>query len=67
MAGLTTVRTLGTSQVVKVQHGEDHHYSQAGPNNRVLITRYFKDHSCLLQAESLILCILVRKITKKNL
>ena len=34
MAGLTTGRTLGTSQVVKVQHGEDHHYSQAGPNKR---------------------------------
>ena len=32
MAGLTTGRTLGTSQVVKVQHGEDHHYPQAGPN-----------------------------------
>ena len=24
MAGLTTRRTLGTSQVVKGQHGEDH-------------------------------------------
>ena len=34
MAGLTTGRTLGPSQVVKVQHGEDHHYPQAGPNER---------------------------------
>ena len=34
MAGLTTGRTLETSQVVKVQHGEDHHYPQAGPNER---------------------------------
>ena len=40
MAGLTTGRTLGTSQVVKVQHGEDHHYSQAGPNKR----RQEEDH-----------------------
>ena len=34
MAVLTTGRTLGTSQVVKLQHGENHHYPQAGPNER---------------------------------
>ena len=34
MVGLTTGRTLGTSQEVKMQHCEDHHYPQAGPNER---------------------------------
>ena len=34
MPGLTTGRTLGTFQVVKVQHGEDPHYPQAGPDER---------------------------------
>ena len=34
MAGLNTERTLENSQVVKVQLGEEHHYHQAGPNER---------------------------------